>query len=54
MGEEFTTIKVAVVQSSPVLFDREATIEKTCRMIREIGEKLNIAQVQVRMKGQRE
>ena len=38
MGEEFQTVKVAVVQSSPVLFDREATIEKTCRLIREVGD----------------
>ena len=38
MGEEFTTVKVAVVQSSPVLFDREATIEKTCRLIHEVGD----------------
>ena len=38
MGEEFQTVKVAVVQASPVLFDREATIEKTCRLIREVGD----------------
>jgi len=38
MGEEFETVKVAVVQASPVLFDREATIEKTCRLIREVGD----------------
>ena len=38
MGEEFQKVKVAVVQSSPVLFDREATIEKTCRLIREVGD----------------
>ncbi len=38
MGEEFQTVKVAVVQTSPVLFDREATIEKTCRLIREVGD----------------
>ena len=38
MGEEFQTVKVAVVQSSPVLFDREATIEKACRLIREVGD----------------
>jgi nitrilase len=38
MGEKFQTVKVAVVQSSPVLFDREATIEKTCRLIREVGD----------------
>ena len=38
MGEKFETVKVAVVQASPVLFDREATIEKTCRLIREVGD----------------
>jgi len=27
--------KVAVVQAAPVLFDREATLEKTCQLIRE-------------------
>jgi len=37
MGEKFQTVKVAVVQASPVLFDRESTIEKTCRLIREVG-----------------
>ncbi|MBL7204195.1 MAG: carbon-nitrogen hydrolase family protein [Desulfobacteraceae bacterium] len=38
MGEEFQTVKVAVVQAGPILFDREATIEKTCRLIREVGD----------------
>ena len=28
-------MNVAVVQAAPVLFDREATVEKTCRLIRE-------------------
>jgi len=32
-----TKVKVAVVQSAPVLFDREATVEKTCHLIRETG-----------------
>lgn len=30
-----STVKVAVVQASPVLFDREATIVKTCQLLRE-------------------
>lgn len=32
-------IKVAVVQAAPVLFDREATIEKTCQIIHEAASK---------------
>ena len=35
MTEAFPKVKVAVVQAAPVLFDREATIEKTCRMTAE-------------------
>jgi nitrilase len=35
MNKEFQRLKVAVVQASPVLFNREATIEKTCRLILE-------------------
>ncbi|MBW2049883.1 MAG: carbon-nitrogen hydrolase family protein [Deltaproteobacteria bacterium] len=37
MGDEFQRVSVAVVQSSPVLFDREATVEKACRIIGEVG-----------------
>ena len=39
MDDKHQKIKVAVVQASPVLFDREATIEKTCRLIHEATEK---------------
>ena len=35
MNKEFKKLKVAVVQASPILFNREATIEKTCRLILE-------------------
>jgi len=35
MAEEFLQVKVAVVQAAPVLFDREATIEKTCSLAAE-------------------
>jgi nitrilase len=30
-----STVKVAVVQAAPVLFDRDATVEKTCRLAAE-------------------
>ena len=39
MGEIFQTVKVAVVQAGPVLFDREAAIEKTCELIPDISAK---------------
>jgi nitrilase len=32
MLNDFPQVKVAVVQASPVLFDREATVEKTCQL----------------------
>ena len=33
MGEPFPRVRVAVVQAAPVLFDRQATVEKTCQWI---------------------
>ena len=39
MNNELQRFKVAVVQASPVLFNRDATIEKTCRLILEAAEK---------------
>jgi len=39
MDANHQKIKVAVVQASPVLFDREATIEKVCRLILEAAKK---------------
>jgi len=39
MNDELQKFKVAVVQASPVLFNRDATIEKTCRLILETAEK---------------
>lgn len=33
MADESPTVKVAVVQAAPALFDRDATVEKTCRLV---------------------
>ncbi len=35
MDDKFPLVKVAVVQAAPVLFDREATVAKACRLIKE-------------------
>jgi nitrilase len=32
MTESFPRVKVAVVQAAPILFNREATVEKACRL----------------------
>ncbi len=39
MTLKLSQVKVAVVQASPVMFDREATVEKTCRLVQEAASK---------------
>ena len=35
MTDTLPVVKAAVVQAAPVLFDREATLEKACRLIKD-------------------
>lgn len=35
MSDSFPTVKAAVVQAAPILFNREATVEKACRLLAE-------------------
>ncbi len=39
MGDEYPKFKVAAVQASPILLDREATVDKACDLIRDAGAK---------------
>jgi len=38
MGDAFPEVKAAVVQAAPILFDREATVEKALRLVSEAAE----------------
>ncbi len=38
MGDSIPTVRAAVIQATPVLFDRDATIDKTVALIGEAGE----------------
>jgi nitrilase len=41
MGDASSKVKAAVIQASPILFNREATVEKALRLVSEAAEKMS-------------
>jgi nitrilase len=39
MSAKMQNVKVAVVQASPILFDREATVKKACDLVHDAAER---------------